>query len=228
MSALSSKQEEIRRAIQSSRAPAVVRAVVERRLTYLSWPRLQSLQRACREIAEVPGDVVECGVGLGGSGVVLASLSGRRYHGFDVFGMVPPPGASDGFDAHARYDQIVRGGGQGPGGERYFGYRRDLLGAVHETFANFRVRDVTLHAGPFADTLRPDAPVALAHIDCEWHDSVALCLERLEPWLQSGAIVVIDDYFAFTGVRAAADSFLAAHPSFEMLRSPEHLVLRRA
>ena len=36
MSALSNKQDEIRRAIQSSRAPSVVRAVVDRRLTYLS------------------------------------------------------------------------------------------------------------------------------------------------------------------------------------------------
>src|SRR5881397_3807006 len=59
MSTLSNKRDEIRSAIQSSRAPAVVRAVVDRRLTYLTWPRLHSLQRACAEIAEVPGDVVE-------------------------------------------------------------------------------------------------------------------------------------------------------------------------
>src|SRR5919202_2620401 len=111
MSALSNKQQEIRRAIQSSKAPGVARTVVDRRLTYLSWPRLHSLHRACREIGEVPGDVVECGVGLGGSGVVLASLSGRPYHGYDVFGMAPPPGASDAFDAHARYAQLARGKG---------------------------------------------------------------------------------------------------------------------
>jgi asparagine synthase (glutamine-hydrolysing) len=228
MSALSNKQDEIRRAIQSSRAPSVVRAVVDRRLTYLTWPRLHSLQRACREIAEVPGDVVECGVGLGGSGVVLASLAGRPYHGYDVFGMVPPPGISDSFDAHARYRQITGGRVRGPGGDPYFGYRRDLLGRVTETFSSFGLRDVTLHQGQFADTLRPTAPVALAHVDCEWHDSVALALERLEPWLGPGAIVIVDDYFAFNGVRAATDAFVAAHPGFESLRTPEHLVLRRA
>jgi len=228
MSALSNKQDEIRRAIQSSRAPSVVRAVVDRRLTYLTWPRLHSLQRACREIAEVPGDVVECGVGLGGSGVVLASLAGRPYHGYDVFGMVPPPGISDSFDAHARYRQITGGRVRGPGGDPYFGYRRDLLGRVTETFSSFGLRDVTLHQGQFADTLRPTAPVALAHVDCEWHDSVALALERLEPWLGPGAIVIVDDYFAFNGVRAATDAFVAAHPGFESVRTPEHLVLRRA
>ncbi len=228
MSALSNKQDEIRRAIQSSRAPSVVRAVVDRRLTYLTWPRLHSLHRACREIAEVPGDVVECGVGLGGSGVVLASLAGRPYHGYDVFGMVPPPGLSDSFDAHARYRQITGGRGRGPGGDPYFGYRRDLLGGVTETFSSFGLRDVTLHRGEFADTLRPAAPVALAHVDCEWHDSVALSLERLEPWLGPGAIVIVDDYFAFNGVRGATDAFVAAHPGFETLRTPEHLVLRRA
>jgi O-methyltransferase len=228
MSALSNKQQEIRRAIQSSRAPGIARTVVERRLTYLTWPRLHSLQRACREIAEVGGDVVECGVGLGGSGIVLATLAGRPYHGFDVFGMVPPPGSSDAFDAHARYHQIAGGQVRGPGGDPYFGYRRDLLGTVTSTFTGFGVRDFSLHQGHFEETLHPQAPVALAHVDCEWHDSVALCLERLEPWLQPGAIVVVDDYFAFAGVRGATDAFVSAHPEFEPVRSPEHLVLRRA
>lgn len=227
MSALSNKQQEIRRAIQSSKAPGVARTVVDRRLTYLTWPRLVSLQRACREIEEVPGDVVECGVGLGGSGVVLASLSRRPYHGYDVFGMVPPPGAADAFEAHARYQQIAGGKGRGPGGDPYFGYRRDLLGTVTDTFARFGLRDVTLHQGRFEETLRPQAPVALAHVDCEWHDPVALCLERLEPWLGPGSLVVVDDYFAYAGVRAATDAFLNAHSDFRTLRAPEHLVLRR-
>jgi asparagine synthase (glutamine-hydrolysing) len=227
MSALSSKQDEIRRAIQSSRAPAVVREVVHRRLTYLTWPRLHSLHRACREIAEVPGDVVECGVGLGGSGIVLATLSGRPYRGFDVFGMAPPPGGNDGFDAHARYQQLTGGKGRGPGGDPYFGYRRDLHATVAQTFASFGLRDVELTCGHFEDTLHPDAPIAIAHIDCEWHDPVALALSRLEPQLGAGSIVVVDDYLAFQGVRAATDAFLAAHPGFEVVRRPEHLVLRR-
>lgn len=227
MSALANKQNEIRQAIQRSRAPAVVRAVVERRLTYLSWARLQSLQRACREIEEVPGAVVECGVGLGGSGVVLASLSRRRYDGYDVFGMVPPPGPHDGADARARFEQLAGGRLRGPQGERHYAYSRDLRRSVEGTFASFGIRDFSLHEGRFAATLRPSAPVALAHVDCEWHDAVALSLQRLEPWLGPGSIVVVDDYFAFAGVRAATDAFLAAHPGFETLRTPEHLVLRR-
>jgi asparagine synthase (glutamine-hydrolysing) len=227
MSALSNKRDEIRSAIQSSRAPAVVRNVVERRLTYLSWARLHSLQRACAEIVEVPGNVVECGVGLGGSGVVLATLTRRPYHGYDVFGMVPPPGASDSFDAQSRYQQLARGKGQGPGGEPYWGYRRDLLGTVTQTFASFGLDAISLHQGHFADTLHPAAPIALAHVDCEWHDSVALALERLEPWLGAGSIVVVDDYFAFRGVRSATDAFLGAHPEFRTVRAPEHLVIRR-
>ena len=79
------------------------------------------------------------------TGVVLATLSRRPYHGHDVFGMVPPPGASDSFDAHARYHQIAGGQVRGPGGDPYFGYRHDLLGTVTETFAGFGLRDVTLH-----------------------------------------------------------------------------------
>ena len=102
------------------------------------------------------------------------------------------------------------------------------MGTVTETFASFGLREsVTLHQGHFEETLHPQAPIALAHVDCEWHDAVALCLERLEPWLSPRAIVVLDDYFAFAGVRRATDAFVEAHPEFQPLRSPEHLVLRR-
>ena len=43
-------------------------------LTYLTYERLASLQRAADEVRAIPGAVIECGVALGGSGIVLARL----------------------------------------------------------------------------------------------------------------------------------------------------------
>jgi O-methyltransferase len=86
---------------------------------------------------------------------------------------------------------------------------------------------VTLHQGRCEDTVRPAGPIAIAHVDCEWHDPVAVALERLEPCLRTGAMAIVDDYFAYAGVRAATDAFLRAHPAFQVVRSPEHVVIRR-
>ena len=69
---------------------AIGREVRDRKLTYLSPKKLRSLLNAVDAVTlgEVPGDFLEFGVALGGSGICLASRlePGRRYLGFDVFG----------------------------------------------------------------------------------------------------------------------------------------------
>src|SRR5262245_22686480 len=68
--------------------------VRRQKLTYLSSEKLASLGNLAKSLdnAEVPGDFVEFGVALGGSGICLtkATKRNRRYFGFDVFGMIPP------------------------------------------------------------------------------------------------------------------------------------------
>ena len=64
----------------------------------------------------------------------------------------------------------------------------------------------------FQDTITGDEPVALAHIDGDWYESVRTCLERIGPRLSPGGVMVIDDYFHWSGCRTAVDEFLAKHP----------------
>ncbi len=64
----------------------------------------------------------------------------------------------------------------------------------------------------FQDTITGDEPVALAHIDGDWYESVRTCLERIGPRLSPGGVMVIDDYFYWSGCRTAVDEFLAKHP----------------
>jgi asparagine synthase (glutamine-hydrolysing) len=73
----------------------IARSVHRQRLTFLSAEKLQCLERALATVIEdgVEGSILEFGVALGGSAALLASRASveHPFHGFDVFGMIPPP-----------------------------------------------------------------------------------------------------------------------------------------
>ena len=203
----------------------LARRIRRNHLTYLSYESLASLQRAADEVRDVPGAVIECGLALGGSGILLATLlKDRAFHGYDVFGQIPAPGLDDPPEAHERYAVITSGRSEGLGGDTYYGYMGNLLPRVSESFAEYGLKP-NLHQGLFEDTLRPEWPIALAHIDCDWYDPVKLCLERITPWLTPGARVILDDYFVFGGARRATDEHASTHPGFSVVREAGHLVL---
>jgi hypothetical protein len=195
----------------------VVRQVRAQRLTYLEPAALVELYEAVRRIETDgrPGIMIEAGVALGGSAVLLAAAKGekRPLHLYDTFEMIPPPSPSDGPDAHQRYDTITTGKAVGIKGDHYYGYRDNLLDSVANTFSKFRLppeeNRVSFWKGYFQDTLVINEPVALAHIDCDWYDSVMWCLEQIVPNLVVGGTLVIDDYEAWSGCRKAVDAYFA-------------------
>ena len=220
-----------------ARLTRLAREVRRQNLTYLSQAKLATLERLLDRVKRrrVPGDFVECGVALGGSAILIADrLDGARaFHGYDVFGMIPPPGEADGDDAHDRYAVIAGGRSNGIGGERYYGYRDDLYAEVVDNFARFGLaidqRRVALHKGLFADTIRLEsaARVAFAHIDCDWYDPVRLCLERLAPHMPKGGVFVLDDFNDYGGCRRAATEFLDREPEFTLENAATNAVIVR-
>ncbi len=131
--------------------------------------------------------------------------------------MIPPPTEADGEDVHTRYNKIKSGKASGLGGDTYYGYESDLMDKVRKTFEDFGLpleqNSIELVQGLFQETITGDEPVALAHVDGHWYDSVKTCLERIGPRLQPGGVMVIDDYFKWSGCRTAVDEFLAANPA---------------
>ena len=218
-----------------ARLPAIAKSVLAKRLTYLSPQFLRDIEWAITTLDKdgVPGSLLETGVALGGSGIVMASrLDGARtYDGYDVFGMIPPPSDVDPPEVHDRYRAIVAGDSNGIGGDRYYGYEHDLYEQVCASFAAHGVlvdgQRVRLHRGLFEDTLHPDGPVALAHIDCDWYEPVRLSLERIYPHLQPGGILISDDYYCYGGAKAAVDEFLGTHADLHAAPRDEHMVIRR-
>jgi asparagine synthase (glutamine-hydrolysing) len=210
-------------------AQGTARKVISQRLTYLSEARLLSIAATCErlEAENVPGIFLEAGTALGGSAVVIAmsKRQARTLRLFDVFKTIPPPSAHDGVDVHARYTQIAAGLSQGIGGDPYYGYLPDLENKVRENLAQFgivaAIDNVELVPGLFEETLHPDGPVAFAHIDGDWYESVKICLTRIAPRLAIGGAMVIDDYSDWSGCRKAVDEFMSTHGSeFEMQIEP--------
>lgn len=206
--------------------PPTARAVRRERLTYLSPEKLKRLEHTLVAMLArgVPGDVLEFGVALGGSAIVLAkhaSRERRAFHGFDVFGMIPPPTSErDDAKSRQRYEVIATGQSKGIRGDTYYGYRKDLLEEVQASFARHGVpvdgETVVLHKGLFQETWPSygDRAIVFAHIDCDWYEPVKFCLERVASRLSPGGAIVLDDYHDYGGCRVATDEFLAAHREF--------------
>jgi O-methyltransferase len=217
--------------------PDIAKRVVAHKLTYLSQEKLRSLFAQIARVKEagIPGDFVEFGVALGGSAICIASeLDGaRRFVGFDIFGTIPPPGDKDGNKPKERYAVIAAGQSKGIAGDIYYGYIPDLLQKVKSNFAAFDIiaDDVKVRfvQGRYEESLsqQPGFPIAFAHIDCDWYESVNTCLAFIDANLSPGGIVVLDDYNDWKGCRIAVDEFCATRRDFRLTAKTPHGVLVR-
>jgi O-methyltransferase len=177
-------REYSRLAGRGPRYGALLLRVRRERLIYLELAALLDLAHRVQELERrrLPGGVIETGCALGGSAIVLAAGKKRTrpLYVYDVFGMIPPPSEVDGEDIVNRYSEIESGRAKGLGGDDYYGYQENLLDRVKQTFERLHVppteNSVHFIRGEFTETLDLDEPIALAHIDCDWYESVKTCL----------------------------------------------------
>jgi asparagine synthase (glutamine-hydrolysing) len=150
--------------------------------------------------------------------------------------MIPPPSERDGNDVHERYRVIAAGQATGIDGQPYYGYEDDLSDQVTATFSSMGCdverHNVRMVQGSYAETLAPaglDTSVALAHIDCDWYESVLTCLNAVAPRLSVGGIIVIDDYDSWSGCRSAVDEYFSTPRGngFEFVRRERLHIIRR-
>ncbi len=155
--------------------------------------------------ADLPGDIVECGVWRGGSAAMMARANledrnrcaERRIWLFDSFQGLPPPGKKDGEMERKNY---------------FEGWNRGSTSDVRRAFDTVGVPldGVEIVPGWFNVTLgrAPVDRIAVLHIDADWYDSTKLVLDALYDKVIPGGFIILNDYGAWPGCnRALADFF---------------------
>jgi O-methyltransferase len=184
--------------------------------TMTSRARLYSMLQATRYVvqAQIPGDIVECGVWRGGSSMVAAlTLLGlgdteRKLWLYDTFEGMPEPGERDvglrGEDAHAEWER-----------NRQDELSKWCYSPLEEVRANMLGTGLTSDRFEFVqgmveETLPARIPerVALLRLDTDWYASTYHELVHLFPLLSPGGVLILDDYDQWEGVRTAVDEYL--------------------
>ncbi|MBS2038644.1 class I SAM-dependent methyltransferase [bacterium] len=177
--------------------------------TLIDQVGLDNIQRCLQQVvsANVPGDLIECGVWRGGSCIfmrgLLRALGERKRQVWvaDSFEGLPQPDPEQSpFDAIS-HEFLKEIGGLSCSQEE-----------VRENFRRFDLldRQVRFLPGWFSDTLK-EAPIeklALIRLDADYYESTRDALEALYPKLSVGGFIIIDDYgSAGLGARQAVDDF---------------------
>jgi hypothetical protein len=89
------------------------------------------------------------------------------------------------------------------------------------------VENIRFGKGLYEDTLHVTEPIAFAHIDCDWYDSVKLCIDRLSGHMSPNGIMLFDDYNSFQGCRRAVDEWLAADKRFRIVHADWTVAIQR-
>lgn len=200
----------------------ILQHVLDRRLSMAGRERLFATLLACRHVVRpgVPGDFVECGVWRGGNALIAADVFARAggdaaIYLFDTFaGMTKPTehdvAHADGAPAQARYDKEQRGA-----------HNAWCHATADEVRKNFRdagrlTDSVKFVKGDVLKTLCEEANlparISVLRLDTDWYESTKKELEILWPRLQSGGVLIVDDYGHWGGAMKAVDEFFAARP----------------
>ena len=152
------------------------------------------------------GDVVECGVWRGGMVAGIAELfrADKNYYLFDSFEGLPPAKDIDGVAAKEWQ--------KNPDGEFYNDNCKAeidfAIKAMDQTGASYKCIK-----GWFSETLKDISfigQISLLRLDGDWYESTMECLTALFPKVVEGGIIIIDDYYAWTGCSRAVHDYLSS------------------
>jgi hypothetical protein len=205
-------------------------AIVDRAtpFTMTTRERLIALIDAVRYVVarDIPGDFAECGVWRGGSVLaVIATLQDlgvddRDIHLFDTFeGMTAPTehdtSPVEDASALATWNAAQESGERAWNG--LFDDRHFNEDAVRKLLVATGYPEERLHfiRGPVEETLPENTPeqLALLRLDTDWYESTKAEMEHLYPKLETGGVLIIDDYGHWEGARRAVDEYLTANGS---------------
>lgn len=170
----------------------------------------------------IEGDVVECGVWLGGVSALMRDVcfqyegeTHRSFWLFDTFEGMPPPGTHD-FKAGRQETDTLRKHGKLARTDGTNDWCRGDVDAVKSTMlkSGRSMSNVHLIKGKVEKTLTQESipdKIALLRLDTDFYSSTKTELEVLVPRLATGGILLVDDYGAWAGARKACDEYFDDH-----------------
>jgi O-methyltransferase len=179
-------------------------------LTAIGMIGLDNLQFCVEDVLrrQVPGDLIETGAWRGGASIFMRSIlkahdvRDRKVYVADSFEGLPKPNVerypADAGDNHHTFDFLAVS-----------------LDEVKENFSRYGLLDdqVCFVKGWFRDTLPTlrDKMWALLRLDGDMYESTWDGLVNLYPNLSVGGYIIVDDYGAVKGCRAAVEDYRRAN-----------------
>jgi O-methyltransferase len=189
-----------------------------RLFTQTSPQRIASLCDAIRYIstAQIPGDIVECGVWRGGSMMAIGRTlleighTARDLYLYDTFDGMPQPGEKDVTYSGTSASTLMQ---QGRKDDPSSIWCYAPLEAVKNLVCGVGYPREKIHfvQGKVEETIPHVVPerIALLRLDTDWYESTRHELIHLFPRLSKGGVLIVDDYGHWQGARQAVDDYLA-------------------
>ena len=163
------------------------------------------------ETKDIPGDIVECGVGTGGSIIFLKSLQrekkdNRKMWGFDSFEGFPKGSDKD--------SEAFRVSGR-PSYEKYSTLDYVLNNCKKSGLSNDEIDSIKFIKGWIPDSFYnyDNSSISLLNVDVDLYQSTKDCLNKFWQLMSPGGIVMLDEYnfsndaLKWPGAKIAVDEF---------------------
>ncbi len=187
--------------------------------TMTTQERVVNLEYAVRYIegARISGDIVECGVGAGGSMMAAAwtllelGSRERRIFLYDTYRGMAMPTAEDisvlGKPAKRKYERKMKDGQCTWHNYPLPDVRRNLEHTGYPADRLLFIEGFVQDTLPANDCER----ISLLRLDTNLYESTKAEMAYLWPKLATGGVFLIDDYFRWLGQKKAIAEYLAAH-----------------
>lgn len=177
-------------------------------------PYIHTLEIAAAAVGK-EGCVVECGVWRGGTAAGLLSVLGksRKLYLFDSFEGLPPAQEIDGEGAIA-YQKNTES-------PWYFDNCYAPASYAEKAMELAGALDYEIMKGWFSETLpqfQAAQPIAVLHLDADWHGSILTCLDHLFDCVTPGGVIIVDDYYVWDGCSRALHDYLSKRSAVERIR----------
>ena len=173
-----------------------------------------------KQVLNLPGAIVECGVFKGASFSIFAIFRelfensySRKIIGFDIFGKFPETNFDP--DKVVR-DKFIQNAGENSISEEH------LIKVLENKKCS---QNVELVSGDIVKTVplyvqeHPELKVSLLNLDTDIYEPAVAILENLWPKIIPGGILVLDDYGVFPGETKAVDDFFSTQ-KVDILKFP--------